>query len=539
MRRIAPVIMLGLVLLLAACDTEPATNVSYFSATLNGKGKCYGSEMQHYRFAYRKVGAASWTAGPWHSFQCSGETTEVALPVGSPGETITGLDDGTNYQYRLETDVPNGLHWYDSAGTDGGTNYEPFTTLTFPRATPKSAFAFRDSIGVNVKSAYIDTPFGDYDNVKDALVDMGIRHIRDGIWWPTTNPGAIAQKPFFRDLNDLGIKGTLGFGCIYDYDKINDVLNHWADPNADGSQADSLVPFVAAWENPNEVNFDHGGPCPQTNWESVTRTYAETWFNHLHIRGFDNGRPIIGPSCGGSPCEGSLGDLSNWVDGGNIHPYRGPDPPETAVEDKCDDGTTYVPDGDCYITEFGWAISQWAGTERVQANYTLRAFLDYFSKDVPRSYVHQLVDLGDDLWYVQHCNPNWTPNECLLWAGREGSFGLYNENWDPNEVVPAIKNLTTTVGDGTPTLTQLKIKYEQEPASLRKVLLRQADGDYVLALWRLGASPGNASVTIWLPDATQVTSLRPLDSSTQSPVTITNGRVNVTANGEPLLLTIR
>jgi hypothetical protein len=133
------------------------------------------------------------------------------------------------------------------------------------------------------------------------------------------------------------------------------------------------------------------------------------------------------------------------IDLANIHPYRGDGIPETAIAEKCPQGLKVLApamrvNSNCQVTEFGWALTDWTDlgdpqngpSERVQATYTLRAFLDYFSKTGRTSYVHQIADLE-------------TGHENTI----DGSFGLYKGDWTPRLVATALKRQKEVIGDGS------------------------------------------------------------------------------------------
>jgi trimeric autotransporter adhesin len=315
-----------------------------------------------------------------------------------------------------------------------------------PAAEPaRHARDFGDSLGVNIKTAYLGTPFENYAKVKEALFYTGILHYRDGLWWPPSNGGAIRQKPFFRELNAAGIKGTLGFGCVDTYNELGQKFDHMRDEN--------LFAVVEAWENPNEVNHPHSA-CSTANWQQNARNHAARLYWEVKTRGLT--QPIIAPSCGGSPCEHEIADLYNVIDWGNYHPYRGQGIPETAVQEQRPNADRLSREKPDAITEFGWQIPQWAATERVQALYTMRAFLDYYHEGTPRSYLHQLVDCCDGL----------------------DGFGLYNENWTPKRAAHAMHNLTTILQTGLPRVANpgsLSVGWQGWPDDMDAMLFRSRD----------------------------------------------------------------
>ena len=115
---------------LAACDTQPATNITEHGATLNAKGACtqgaYGSWWYDVR-----VNGTWYQSGPIHQYSCAQNTGDVAF---LPERTSFLLKPGTTYAYRLTTYTGNNgqyQHW-DANGTNEGTAYDTFTTLVEP-----------------------------------------------------------------------------------------------------------------------------------------------------------------------------------------------------------------------------------------------------------------------------------------------------------------------------------------------------------------------------------------------------------------------
>lgn len=553
MRKLAVPIGLAVAIALGACDTEPPTDVGYFDATVRANVGCIETRDStpaydaEWRIAFRRPSESTWTGDDWHAYNCPDGQPPHYLS-GSPfSEQLTGLRQDRDYQYRLEIRVPPNqaiLHWYDSQGAEDGTSYDSFHTDPFPTVTPQAAVgAFRDSMGVNTKLAFFPNTASDRTKVRTALQTLGLRRIRDGInWFSNGNGGYDNLVDAAAEMEPLGIRADLGFRC--DPSAVSGAL--------DAVVADGIDSFANSWENPNEVNI---GGCPSP-WQTKSRDFAHTWHDELAERGLDD-RPIIGPSCGRLPCEDQLGDLSAWVDTGNIHPYRGNNPPETADNDLCALGLRYLPGAShdkCVITEFGWSLYDWSfgtcnpqtttctGSERVQATYTLRAYLDHFDNSdswpVPVSYVHQLTDLGDDAWYANLCNPNPTPS-CLESQKHEAKFGLYRYDWTPRLVATALQRQNATIGDGSAPLTPLAYQRTGGPSDLRTLVLRRSDGKYVIATWRPiatdpSAAAGSTSTTFQIPDAQDVQLERPVCCSGTATVPLgANGTFTLNTSSEP------
>lgn len=143
--RVGMVAALLAVMVLAACDTQPATDVNTSAATLNAKGKCdgggYGGTNQ-YQIRPVNSNVGFYDVGPRQRFDCGGPTGEVALP----SHRETGLAPGTLYAFRYVSRLDNGsVHTWDANGTNGGTAYDTFTTESIVAVDEHPAEAFVSS----------------------------------------------------------------------------------------------------------------------------------------------------------------------------------------------------------------------------------------------------------------------------------------------------------------------------------------------------------------------------------------------------------
>ena len=128
-RRFGVVAAALVILVLAACDTQPATDVTESAATLNAKGACTAGVAGTWEYQLRPVNSnVGWQrVGPPHDFSCGQNTGEVALTA----ERAKYLAPGTLYAFRVVSRLNNGtVQAWDANGTNGGTAYDTFTTGT-------------------------------------------------------------------------------------------------------------------------------------------------------------------------------------------------------------------------------------------------------------------------------------------------------------------------------------------------------------------------------------------------------------------------
>ena len=134
-----------------------------------------------------------------------------------------------------------------------------------------------------------------------------------------------------------------------------------------------------------------------------------------------------------------------------------------------------------YTTNGGWTRVQFGVTEDLNAAWTPRAVLDAFRLGYPRFYLYALTDYQP-------------PNNCTLHAQQGWGLIRANATGDPKPSYNALKRTLDVIGDagltpvaGTQTGLDLKINDAAgvaiPAARQRHLLLKRANGTYVLALW--------------------------------------------------------
>jgi hypothetical protein len=529
------------VLFLVACDTEPATNVTYSGATLNARVGCQDTTggsgySAQWRFAYRRVGDSGWTTRPWHDYTCPGGQAPHYLS-GSPfSESITELESSRTYEYRLEIGSGgNYVQHRDADGTENGTNYTQFTTAAHPTVNVTVASNIRDAFGINTRTGFNDTNYDCFNNSSDPDCDTvaltsvytGARRLRDSIW-PTWNTW---QHDFLDGLAaNTSMKMRMGISSLPEgYPFINEKL-----ALIDGSDTHEtrLRNMVDSFESVNEVDHDADSPLcsdgfDNDSWDQETRAlndgktdypadpecasatdenerlagqqnsphwqermqlYQQRLYERVNANPQLADKPVLGPSFV-DRVESQVGDLGDWADGGTFHPYPGdgmPGDPNvypndlSTLRDVC---SQYVGGKPCYATETGYHTYVYSGpnqgvNQHVQAIYTPRMLMEAWIRGIKGVDFFTLVEQSPD---TGTCTAD---SDSALTAD---DWGWYDCAWNANSVVQTMHDFTTDLGDGgcyCPSTYKAAVEQQPSDNSLHVVYARRGDGDLSIVLWR-------------------------------------------------------
>ncbi len=329
----------------------------------------------------------------------------------------------------------------------------------------QSARAFGDSVGVNVRLTHIDTPaYADLPRIEARIRELGVRYVNDSLC-----PTCEYQIASLQRLAGSGIRANLGVGSL------------------SGGLA-SIAPrlqvvrtrlrnSIASFATVNEPDIS-GYP----DWVARTRAYQAELARQVRADPFLSRFPLIGPSLVNRESRAALGDLTAYLDRGNLHPYPGGTPPLRNLPSEQLLMSAVSGSKPLQITEVGYhndlafAGSHRPASERATAIYTPRVALEAFRFGIERTYFYSLIDLFSPAEAATHGIP---PSE--------NSFGLLRYDRTPKPSFLALRNLLRAVdADSAPPTTPGGMRFALEGASpdVRRLLLQSADGTYALVLWR-------------------------------------------------------
>jgi hypothetical protein len=397
---------------------------------------------------------------------------------------------------------------------------------------PRSAAAFRDSVGVVTHAGFGDTAYADWPRLVAKLDELGVRHLRDGAY---ANPAAHRREwneHYYQAVDlaaDRGMRFTFGFaGPAYDAGTMDELL---------AVVGGRLRRAAEAIEAPNEYDKFMGGP----RWSSVLSSYSRLLYRRVNADPSLRSLPVLGPSLAGPGAEAQLGNQSAFLDRGNIHPYAGGQTPSPAhLRAEFADAQIVAGNKPVWATEAGYhnAVHTTSGhpgvSESAAAVYITRTFLEHFADGIDRTFVYELIDEKPE------------PRRRDL----EQHFGLLRHDFSAKPAFTAVKHLLDSVGTGSGQLRPRPLSLSVSGArhQIRRLVLQRADGTYVVALWRLASvwdpqrrralRVGPDSLRIGLPDAARVTVTDPVTSARARPLRLRRGHARVALAGRPLLLSV-
>lgn len=417
-----------------------------------------------------------------------------------------------NLQQRL-------IHLVISTATLVGTALGPMLNGLTPAATAapipaKSADAFVDSMCVNTHWGFSDTPYGyNYNQVKQKLVDLGIRHVRDGgssaeVIAKMKELAALGIKTHYIMNPNAGVAPNSSYWVTSPFYYINDFVLNKVGINV--IDAVEVLNEIDLFYNLNGGYYWHPGDTEKINsdpnsefyWVNYARSVTRDTWNALKNDPATAGVAVVGSSLGvtydyGRPSP--LGDLSRYVDWGNFHPYPSGGNPfnypfsYNTLNKYYHDGNFPAVNIDEYpfafdvyrppfgskpmaATETGYHTSMaFRGvSEKVHGKYMPRIFLEYFRRGIVRTCSYEFVNDWNDP------------------GNSEANYGLLRNDLSPKPAYTALKNLSGLLKDPGSRFTPGALDYTLSvtpPAGYNRtqyvhdLLLQKRDGTFYLVLW--------------------------------------------------------
>jgi hypothetical protein len=405
-----------------------------------------------------------------------------------------------------------------------------------PEAGPPSnavaADDFVDTIGMNVHLSYTGTCYDiGFDTLVTMMATLGVRHIRDGlIDFPS-------PATYYDRLEQLGMAGVHSTLITSPTQTAALLLDY-----------PSRVPdSLEAYESPNEPDLNEG-----TDWVTTTQTFQKTLYETIKASASTKMYPVLGPSITSEMGDTEVGDLSSYLDYGNMHNYFASFNPGTPGWGATDTFGTYGSISwsknimaqvsgtkPIMTTETGWGDGTGANEvpAAIKARYVTRLFLEQYRQGVVRTIQYQFCDnTGDPLDYGIVAS-DMTPKPAYT-----ALVSLIGALADPGPAFPLTfldYSLSSTAPDGGSTGDAGDGGVD---SNLHSLLFEKRTGAFELVLWLEEQSYDPNSTPpapIAVPPVTTTLEVgTPLKSATfgtiddtgnlaPSPLTFTGGKANV------------
>lgn len=315
-----------------------------------------------------------------------------------------------------------------------------------------AADRFVDSAGVNIHLHFDNTVYwNQFPLVKSRLIELGVRHVRDGLVDTT-------WRPYYDRHNELGDAGIKTAFITGPYDSVELLAQY----------PGRMSRTFEAYEAPNE--YDKSG---DPNWvATLTAATARLWSVKADPRAA--GFPIIGPSLSAAGSHAAFGDVSQHFDVANMHNYFAGRHPGTPGWGSGGYGSIawnvalvepYAGGKPIITTETGYqddpAIAD-AVPQAVIGKYMPRVLLEQFRAGITRTYLYELADFP-----------------------RSGAYGLLNVDGSPKPAFTAVKGLLNTLADPGPAFAVTPLAYSVQggTSDVRHLAFQKRDGTYFVAIW--------------------------------------------------------
>jgi hypothetical protein len=361
--------------------------------------------------------------------------------------------------------------------------------ITIP-TTPHTAVASDavvDSVGINVHLSYAPSPYQNFAAVEDALVNLQIRHLRDGL---------AAEAPTSPYIVEHNLLGQLGIDSIFTTSVGQSAALIQSFPPM-------LTQCFAGYDSPNEYDIQS-----VANWVPPLKAQLQVTSNAVRSPNVSKRYPVIGPSLVQTASYPQLGNISQYVDYGNLHNYPGGRNPGTAGWGGLDaQGNAYgsipwnldqlamdAPNLPYYTTETGYTNDLTIPNsvpQSVSAVYMPRLILEQWRAGFTRTFLYELVSEGGE------------------------DYGLISSNWQRKPAYYALANLLVFLYDRGHTFKPGSLNYgiAGGDSNLHQLLMQRHDGTFFLALWleepsynvntRTAIAVAPEPITIQLPAGSQ------------------------------------
>jgi len=334
----------------------------------------------------------------------------------------------------------------------------------------KQSDSFVDSIGVNTHFSYLNTTYGNAALMESELIQLGIRHARDGAGNQSISDGV------YNTMKAVASTGT-NFDLVFD----PRTFPSWS--QFDAQFASIGISSVFSVEGPIEYDIS-GDP----NWQATLIPYQGTLY--ATTKGDSNptiaALPVVLFSLIFNANDLSVENQSAYANFSNMHSYPGGNVPTTSM---CCGSQTYISNANIvgsplpiWATETGYQNDQSDSqgvSDAASGKYIPRIYLNYFNLGVPHTFIYEFADESN------------TPND------PQQNYGLITYNGTEKQAFTTTANMIKILSDKGATFVPNELAYSLSgsTSNVTHTLLQKRNGRFELVLWLEVASYNLANHT--------------------------------------------
>lgn len=334
----------------------------------------------------------------------------------------------------------------------------------------RPAYDFVNSVGVNTHFSWTGTSYDTrYEQLKTALADIGIKHIRQSA------AGTASVKritDLYKSLGVLTLMLVDNFGAA-------DWTARDLPPAIAATQVNDAIAKLGAGvfsgiEGPNE--YEAVIKKGVKDWALKLRTFQAALYAAVKGNDAAAGIPVVAPSLIKNTAANfrELGNVSSFCDLGNLHAYCGEPPMDAGLAAMMRLTPIVTPGKQVLVTEYGLHTAMKEApahpfSDNAKAKYMARAVAALFAhSEVRRGYIYDLIDAKSE-----PDNPGY-------------NFGLIHADGTPTKAYYAIRNLMHMLCDADATFEprELRTTITGDVRKVRSFLVQKASGVFYLVLWQ-------------------------------------------------------
>jgi hypothetical protein len=320
-----------------------------------------------------------------------------------------------------------------------------------------SADSIAESLGVNIHLHYGNTVYGNFPLIEHLLIDLGVRHTRDGLI-------DTSSQEYYRRHISLGQRGIK---CLF-------ITSPTESAALLASFPDRVPGAFEGYEAPNEYDIN-GGP----NWAATLKTFVPRLYDAVKSNPTTASFPVVGPSLTQPASYAQVAGMEKYFDFDNLHNYFGGRNPGTpgwgaggygSIAYNLKNAQTAWQGKPVFTTETGYLTdTNISGgiPELIEGKYAPRVILEQALHGIARTYIYELIDEGSPI------------------AGNSGMFGLARNDGTKKPAFIALKSLLAILFDPGPPISpqDLQFSFEGASSNLHHLVMAKRDGSYYVAFW--------------------------------------------------------